>query len=102
MNDSELDQLVKHCSPAVTVPADFQRAVWYRIEAHDLAGWPGHAQIMLRRILGWLILPPVAVATCSVMVMVGAWLGWQSANIKPTGGEFAYIQSVSPFTNSHR
>lgn len=101
MNDSELDQLLQQCDPAVPSPAGFTRDVWLRIEAAEPSGWQARVDFLLERLLGFFALPPVAVATCTAMVVAGAWLGMQSATPVPSG-ELSYIQSVSPFAHSHR
>ena len=100
MNDSELDQLLKTCDTSATVPAGFTRDVWSRIEAAELTDWKPRADRMLDRVLGLFALPPVAVATCTAMVVLGAWLGLQPASSNPST-EVSYIQSVSPFAHNH-
>lgn len=101
MNDSELDQLLKDCRPPVQVPAGFTRDVWLRIETAESAAWKPRASRVLERLLGVFALPPVAVATCAAMVVVGAWIGLHPAQSDPAT-EMAYIQSVSPFAHAHR
>ena len=101
MNDSELDQLLKDCRPPVHVPAGFARDVWLRIETAEDAAWKPRAARLLERWFGVFALPPVAVATCTAMVMVGVWFGMQPEKSNPAS-EMAYIQSVSPFAQSHR
>ena len=101
MNDSELDQLLKDTHATVPLPADFQRDVWFRIEAAEANGWKPRASRALERLLGFFALPPVAVATCTAMVAVGAWFGLQpQGSSQPS--EIAYAQSVSPFAHNHR
>ena len=95
MNDNELDQLLKSCDTPATVPAGFNRDVWARIGAAELP--PNR---LLDRLFGWFALPPVAVATCTAMVILGAWLGLQPAHSNPST-ELSYIQSVSPFADHH-
>ena len=58
------------------------------------------ANRLLARLLDWFALPPVAVATCTAMVALGAWFGLQPARSNPST-ELSYIQSVSPFAGSH-
>jgi hypothetical protein len=101
MNDSELDQLLKDTNATVPLPADFQRDVWFRIEAAEANGWKPRANRMLERFLGFFALPPVAVATCTAMVMVGAWFGLESGKPGPAG-QVAYVRSISPFAQAHR
>lgn len=101
MNDSELDQLLKSCDTPPTVPVEFARDVWSRIEAAELTGWKPRADRLLARFLGLFALPPVAVATCTAMVALGAWLGLQPETSSPST-EVSYIQSVSPFAQNHR
>ena len=101
MNDSELDQLLKATTADVPLPAGFQREVWSRIEASDAAGWKPRINRAVERFLGFFALPPVAVATCSAMVMVGAWFGLQSKDTNPVN-KLAYIESISPFAHTHR
>lgn len=101
MNDSRLDQLLKDCRPPVQVPAGFTRDVWLRIETAETAGWRPRAARLLERLLGVFALPPVAVATCAAMVVVGAWIGLLPEKSDPAT-EMAYIQSVSPFAHARR
>ena len=100
MNDSELDQLLKDSRTPVATPPGFTRDVWSRIEAAELAGPSSRAKLLLDRLLGWFALPPVAVATCTAMVALGAWFGLQPARSNPST-ELSYIQSVSPFAGKH-
>ena len=101
MNDSELDQLLKGCGSPLPVPAGFVRDVWLRVEAAESAAWEPRAFHLLERWLGVFGLPPVAVATCTAMVVAGAWFGLNPAASNPPT-EVAYIQSVSPFAHTHR
>ena len=101
MNDSELDQLLKDTHATVPLPADFQRDVWFRIEAAEANGWKPRASRALEKFLGFFALPPVAAATCTAMVLAGAWLGLNAGKPGPVG-EIAYAQSVSPFAHNHR
>jgi len=101
MNDSELDQLLKDCRSPVLTPAGFQRNVWLRIETSEATGWLARMYRALDRGFAFFTLPPVAVATCTAMVAVGAWFGLQQ-KATPQSAEIAYIQSVSPFSQTHR
>ncbi len=101
MNDSELDQLLKDTDATVPLPADFQRDVWFRIEAAEANGWKPRASRTLERILGFFALPPVAATTCTAMVIVGVWLGLDVGKPGPAG-EVAYVRSISPFAHTHR
>lgn len=101
MNDSELDQLLKLAQIPVPIQAGFRRDVWLRIEAAEADIRKPRVSRLVERFFGWLALPPVAVATCSVMVAAGVWLGLESGNPAPQG-EVAYIQSISPFAQTHR
>lgn len=101
MNDSELDQLLKHYgSPAPPSPAGFTNNVWMRIKAAELNAWQPRMERLLERVLGFFALPPVAVATCATMVVIGAWFGLQPTNSGPPG-EISYIHAVSPFAQAH-
>lgn len=101
MNDFDLDQLLKDGAAPLPVPAGFQRDVWLRIETAEASAWQPRAARLLERLFGVFALPPVAVATCTAMVAVGAWFGLQPRNDQPPS-EVAYIQSVSPFAHLHR
>jgi hypothetical protein len=102
MKDSDLDQLLKDCVTPVTPSASFTRDVWLRVEATELDTWQVRADRVMERFLGLFALPPVAVATCAAMVVVGAWFGLNPAQ-SARSAELAYIQSVSPFSQSpHR
>lgn len=101
MNDSELDRLLDSTRISVMPHAGFQREVWLRIEAAETKTWKPRLDLIAERFFNWLALPPVAVATCSVMLAAGVWAGLESGNPAPQG-EMAYIQSISPFSQTHR
>jgi hypothetical protein len=99
MNDSELDQLLKAAGTPAQPAAGFQRDVWFRIQAAETNGWKPRLDGILERFLGLFALPPVAIATCAVMVLGGAWFGLESGKSNPTG-ELSYVQSISPFAQT--
>ena len=101
MNDQELDQLLRSAAVPAPQAPDFQHRVWSRIEMAELAGWRARLGRTMDRVLGFLALPRVAVATCLAMVAAGAWLGTESETTDHRG-EVAYVQSISPFAQSHR
>ena len=101
MNDSELDQLLRAVEIPTPPPASFQRDVWLRIEAEEAIGWRPHLKRIVARFFAYFALPPVAVASCAAMVLVGVLLGTQSAPTSQSD-EVAYVQSISPFANTHR
>lgn len=101
MNDSELDCLLESVQAAVIPHAGFQREVWLRVEAAEAKAWKPRLNLIADRFFNWLALPPVALATCSVMLAAGIWIGLESGNPAPQG-EMAYIQSISPFAQTHR
>ena len=101
MNDSELDQLLKSMRTTVTPHAGFQREVWLRIDAAEAVSWKPRFKGIAERFFNWLALPPVAVATCSVMFAAGIWTGLESTN-PASQGKMAYVQSISPFARTHR
>lgn len=101
MNDLELDQLLKETNISDLPDASFQRDVWFRIEAAESNGWKPRVNRILERFLGVFALPPVAVATCTAMIAVGAWFGLEAGNSSPAG-KVAYVQSISPFAQTHR
>jgi hypothetical protein len=101
MNDSELDRLLKAANTPAMPPAGFQHDVWSRIEAEEMNDWKNRASRMMERFLGFFALPPVAVATCTAMVLAGVWFGMAAGKPGPAG-EVAYVQSISPFAHAHR
>ena len=101
MNDSQFDQFLKATGGSARPPADFQRNVWLRIEAAEISGRAPRVRRLLDEWLACFTRPAVAVATCAVMVVGGAWLGLQTGHSN-VAGEAAYIQSVNPFNQSHR
>ena len=101
MNDSELDRLLASAQTTVTPHAGFQREVWLRIETAESMALKPRLGVIAERFFNWLALPPVALATCAVMLAAGIWSGLESGNPAPQG-EMAYIQSVSPFAQNHR
>lgn len=100
MNDSELDRILGSAQTIVTPHAGFQREVWRRIEAAETMRSKPLLTLLAERVFNWLALPPVALATCAVMLAAGVWTGLESANPSPQG-EAAYIESVSPFARTH-
>ena len=101
MNDSDLDQLLKDCAAPVHAPPGFTRDVWLRVETAETASRKPRAARLLERLFAVIALPPVAVATCTAMVVAGAWFGLTPEKSNPST-EVAYIQSVSPFAHTHR
>ncbi len=101
MKDSELDRLLVSAHATVTPHAGFQREVWLRIEAAEAKALKPRLNLIAERFFNWLALPPVALATCSVMLAAGIWTGLESGNPAPQG-EMAYIQAISPFAQTHR
>lgn len=101
MNDLELDQLLKETDSFGIPPASFQRDVWIRIKATESSGWKPRAIRHLERFFGVFALPPVAVATCTAMIALGVWIGIESADSK-ADGKVAYVESISPFAQTHR
>lgn len=101
MNDFELDQLLESAQTSVTPHVGFQREVWMRIEAADAKTWKSRMRLVAERFFSCFALPPVALATCSAMLAAGVWIGLESANPTPQG-QTAYIQSISPFAQTHR
>lgn len=101
MNDSELDRLLESAHTTVTPHAGFQRAVWLRIESAEAKAWNPRLNQIAERFFNWLALPPVALATCSVMLAAGIWSGLESGNPAPQG-EMTYVQSISPFAHTQR
>jgi hypothetical protein len=100
MNDSELDKLLELAQTGVTPHAGFQREVWMRIEAAEAQPWKQRMKMLAERFLGWLALPPIALATCSVTLAAGIWIGLESGRPTPHG-KVAYIRSISPFAQTH-
>ena len=101
MKDSELDQLLELAQTNLTPQAGFQREVWLRIEAAESVTWRSGLRVLTERFFNWLALPPVAVATCSVMLASGIWMGLEAGD-HASKGEITYIQSISPFAQTHR
>ena len=101
MNDSDLDRLLELAETTVTPHDGFQREVWQRIEATETKAWKPRLGVIAERFFNWLALPPVALATCAVMLAAGVWIGLEAGNPAPQG-EMAYIHSISPFAQTHR
>jgi hypothetical protein len=101
MNDTELDHLLKAARTPAIPPSGFQRDVWLRIEAAESNGCKPRVNRMLEVFLGFFAMPPVALATCAAMVLIGAWFGMQPQDTGRSG-ETAYVQSISPFAHNPR
>ena len=101
MNDFELDQLIRAVDTPTPPPASFQRDVWFRIKAEEANSWRPHLKRIVGSFFAFFTLPPVAVASCAAMVLAGVWFGAVTASTSQSD-EVAYVQSISPFANTHR
>lgn len=101
MKDLELDKLLELAQVKMVPHGGFQREVWLRIEVAETKGCRPRLSQIAERLFTWLALPPVALATCSLMLAAGVWSGLESGNLAPQG-KMAYVQSISPFAQSHR
>lgn len=101
MNDFELDQLLRAVGTPTMPPASFQRDVWFRIEAEESVGSNHDWNRIVGGFFALFALPRVAVTSCAAMVLVGGWLGAESPRSHQSD-EVPYVQSISPFAQTHR
>lgn len=90
MNDSEFDQLLRSAGARPSLPTDFNRAVWTRIETR------GAAAATLPATTGNRWIPWLATTGMAAAITIGVWLGLES---RPQGDQAKaeYVRSISPF-----
>ena len=102
-NDPALSAVLREWKSAVSLPPRFQEQVWQRIErAERKAHLPALAW---DRLLNWIATvlpqPALAVAYVTVLLVVGATVGWSQARQETTrvSSELGarYAQAVDPY-----
>jgi hypothetical protein len=102
-NDPALRAVLREWKPASSLPPRFQEQVWQRIErAEAKANLPALAWDRLQEwIAAMLPRPALALAYVTVLLVVGATLGWNQARVETTRvtSELGarYAQAVDPY-----
>jgi hypothetical protein len=102
-NDVPLRSLLKEWQPEASLPPRFQERVWRRIEHAETAPVPSVslAAVFANWIANLLPKPALAMAYVTVLLLVGASLGWGLARQEAfrISGELSarYAQAVDPY-----
>jgi hypothetical protein len=100
-DDGAFDELLRSAKAEVPLPGAFQSEVWQRIAVDQESTLMARLARILDPILSVLNRPIAASASVLLMVSAGLWLG--SLRVYPArDGKLAYIESVSPFVQSHQ
>jgi len=95
--DRRLKALLKAARPSVELPVGFQSSVWQRIER---AGEPSTG--FLERLAAWLLMPRVAVAGLTVVVLLAAGIGAaRGMQVGEREARDQYMASVDPSYSAH-
>lgn len=97
MNDDELHQLLRQHPARISVPRDFQRDVWARIEGEQTRSLPALLSELIHRLLASLARPAPAFATLLLFASAGLGLGWMQHDRETRNDTaLAYQQAVNP------
>ena len=97
MNDDELHQLLRQHPARITVPRDFQREVWARIEGEQTLSVGSLLGELIQRLLASLARPAPALATLLLFAFAGLGLGWvQHERETKDDAAIVYQQAVNP------
>jgi len=97
MNDDQLHQLLRQHPARISVPRDFLRDVWARIEGEQTRSVPALLGELVYRLLASLARPAPAVATLLLFASVGLGLGWmQHDHATKIDAALVYQQAVNP------
>jgi hypothetical protein len=97
MNDDELHQLLRQHPAKMSVPRDFQRDVWGRIESDQKRTVSALLGELLQRMLATLARPQFALATLVLFASAGLGLGLiQHEREVKSGSALVYQQAVNP------
>jgi hypothetical protein len=102
-NDASLRALLQEWKPEASLPPRFQEQVWRRIERAETA--PAPAISLAAMFANWIatVLPRPALATAyvTVLLVIGASVGWSQARQESArvAGELSarYAQTVDPY-----
>ncbi len=101
-NDTSLRALLQEWKPEVSLPPRFQAEVWRRIERAETARAPSVslATVFANWIANILPKPALATAYVTVLLVVGASVGWNQARQETArvSGELSarYAQAIDP------
>lgn len=97
MNDTELDELIRHSHPEPEFPASFQRDVWTGIALAESRSWSARLARGSESLFGLLARPTPALAAVALMLVAGAALGRLAPggdDVRPTRD--SYLASIDP------
>ena len=100
-DDGAFDEMLRLAKVEVPLPGAFQSDVWRRIAVDQESTLTARLARILDPILSLLNRPIAATASVVLMVSAGLWLGSLGAH-PGRDGKLAYVESVSPFVQSHQ
>jgi hypothetical protein len=101
LDDGAFDDLLRSAEVEVPLPGAFQFEVWRRIAVAQESTPMARLARIVDPIFGLLSRPLATTASVVLMISAGLWLG--SLGVHPArDGKLAYVESVSPFAQSHR
>lgn len=99
MKNSDFDDLLRAAREEFPLPPSFHADVWNRIESADAISY-GVGVAWHQNIISMIARPWAAASGLAAMVALGLWLGALSVP-DHSRTETAYVQSISPFAQSH-
>lgn len=95
-HNHEIDALLRSAAEEKPLPASFRSEVWTRIAYAEQRSFVA----CLGKLFAAITRPVPAVASVTMMAIIGAWLGFATA---PGGKDpsLSYAVSVSPFLQEH-
>lgn len=102
-DDAPLDALLQEWKPQSSLPPRFQEHVWRRIERAETAPAPSVslATVFANWIATMLPRPAFATAYVSVLLVIGASVGWSQARQETarvaSSLSTRYVQAVDPY-----
>lgn len=97
MNDSDLDDLIRQSHSTPEFPSSFQREIWARIAVAEQASWSSRWARWSESLFGTLARPAPALATVTMMLLLGAGIGRAfNAGADSTDPRAAYLATINP------
>ncbi|MCB1206740.1 MAG: hypothetical protein KDN18_20955 [Verrucomicrobiae bacterium] len=97
MNDTELDDLIRHSHPEPEFPATFQRDIWTGIAVAESRSLSARWTRWSEGFFGMLARPAPALASVAVMLVAGATLGHLIPGENHAGpSRERYLASIDP------
>lgn len=102
MTDHELASLVRESSPPPDFPMSFDRSVWQSIAVRENRKLSTQMSRFISEHLQWLLRPAGALASITLMLLLGAGLGGiASAKQNDNVLRAAYTASINPILSAH-